>query len=272
MTLKRALAHLPPLFAAALMLFPLVWMVSTAWKTPDQVFSGTFNLWPSPFTTANYEAAMTKLPLARWYLNSGIVTGASVVGSVVTSLLAGYAFARFTFAGREVIFYAFLGTMLVPIHVVMIPNYLLLADVGWLNSYQAIVIPHLASGFGIFLFRQHIRALPANLLEAAEIDGAGTWQALWLVVVPNIQPVIATLGVLFFIGTWNEYVWPLLVIKDRLMMTLPVGIQAFVSLEGGSQWGPFMAAVSLVVLPALAMYLLAQRRLVETMLTSGMNG
>ena len=272
MTPRRVLAHLPPLLASGLMLFPLVWMLSTAWKTPDQVFAGTFNLWPTPITAANYEAAMTRLPLLRWFWNSGVVAVGTVAGALLTSLLAGYAFARFTFPGREVIFYAFLGTMLVPIHVVMIPNYLLLADLGWLNSYQGIIVPHLASGFGIFLFRQHIRQLPANLLEAADIDGAGTWQGLWLVVVPNIQPVLATLGLLFFISTWNEYVWPLLVIKDRLMMTLPVGIQGFVSLEGGSQWGPFMAAVSLVVLPALVVYLLAQRRLTETMLTSGIHG
>lgn len=264
--------HVLLMGASAVTVFPLLWMLTTAWKSPPEIFTQGVHLWPAHPTLANFGAALRDVPIVRLFANSLAVATAVALAQVTSSVLAAYAFARFTFRGSDLLFYAVVATMLVPFQVIMIPNYLLVSGLHWINTYQGLIVPQVASGFGVFLLRQHFKTFPASYLEAARMDGATSWQALWHVLVPPNAGTIWSLGILLFITAWNEYLWPLLVATDKQMQTLPVGIQAFVNLEGGTQWGPLMAAAALAAVPALLLYAAAQRYVVESAAGAGLRG
>lgn len=257
--------------AVGLTLFPIAWMLATAFKAPDQIFAGAGFL-PWPITFGNFTYALARVPMLRLFANSLGVALAITAGQVLTSILAAYGFARYNFLGRDLLFYAFLATMLLPVQAMLIPNYLLVSDLGWLGTYQALIVPHLASAFGVFLLRQHLRSFPMALVEAARLDGATNWQVLWQIILPSSTSAIAALSVLSFINAWNDYLWPLLVAPDGLVQTLPIGIQTFVNLEGGNQWGPLMAAATLATVPALIAYVVAQRQILDSFVGAGIKG
>lgn len=256
--------------ACLLIVFPMVWMFSTAVKPPHEIFAGAFHLWPETFTLANFHTAMTQVPIVRLFLNSLVVAVGVTLAQALTSILAAYACALVPFPGRNVWFALFVATMMVPFQVTMIPNYLLMSKLNLLNTYAGLIIPQVITGYGIFMLRQTFKDLPRSLVEASILDGASSWQTLWRVVVPATRTAISALAILFFINTWNQYLWPLLVATDTRMKTLPVGMQEFVNLEGGTNWGPLMAAASMAIVPALAAYLLAQRYILESFLTAGL--
>jgi ABC-type glycerol-3-phosphate transport system permease component len=205
-------------------------------------------------------------------VNSLVVAVLVTGGQILSSILAAYAFSRFHFRGRDTLFLLAVGTMLVPFQITMIPNFLLISSLGWINTFPGLVAPHLASAFGVFLLRQHFLAFPASLEEAAAIEGASRWQVLWRVIVPINRAALGALAALFFIQSWNEYFWPLLVAKDVNATTLPLGLARFVSAEGGTLFGPLMAAASLATLPAVVLFLVAQREIVNSFSTSGLKG
>ncbi|ATY84015.1 carbohydrate ABC transporter permease [Kyrpidia spormannii] len=254
--------------SALLLLFPLLWMISTSLKTPEQVFGGGWL--PHPATWMNYVEAFAGAPLGVYFKNTLIVAVLVTVGQVVTAILAAYVFGLFRFPGRDLLFYLVIGTMMIPIQVTLLPNYLLISSLGWLNTYLGAAAPQLANAFGVFFLRQHLLGFPRELLEAARVDGAGTWRTLWQVVVPVIRSPIVALVILVFVNTWNEYLWPLVVLTDPPMKTLTVGLQGFVSMEGGNNWGPLMAAATLTTLPALLLYLVAQRQIISSFMQSGL--
>ncbi len=256
--------------ACALVVFPMFWMVSTALKPPNEIFAGTFRLWPDSFTLMNFHAATTQVPIVRLFVNSLVVALGVTATQALTSVLAAYACALVPFPGRNLWFALFVATMMIPFQVTMIPNYLLVAKLGMLNSYAGLIIPQVVTGYGIFMLRQAFKTLPISLVEASVMDGANSWQILWRVVVPATRTAVASLSVVFFVNTWNQYLWPLLVATDKHMKTLPVGMQEFVNLEGGTQWGPLMAAASMAILPALVAYALAQRYILESFVTAGL--
>jgi sn-glycerol 3-phosphate transport system permease protein len=256
----------------ALMLFPLLWMLRTSLMPSERIFGAGLGLLPVPPTLEHYSYALTRVPLLRYLLNSLLVATPVTLVQLLTSLLAAYAFARFDFVGRTVLFWLVLGALLVPDTVTIIPNYLLIANLGWLNSYQGLIAPQAASALGIFLLRQQLRAFPTALLEAARLDGANSWQSLWLVVVPSLGPVLAALGITFFLQAWNEYLWPRLIATDEAMLLIQVAIQRFNSAEAGAQWGPLMAAATIASLPPLLVYLVLQRRILATFVSSGVKG
>jgi sn-glycerol 3-phosphate transport system permease protein len=260
------------LLAAACLLvaFPLAWMLSTALKPPPEIFAGTFHLWPARATLANFATALAQVPMLRLFWNSLVVALAVTAAQALTSVLAAYACAILRFPGRGVWFGLFVATMMIPFQVTMIPNYLLIARVGLLNTYAGLILPQVVTGYGIFMLRQTFKNLPRSLVEAGIVDGATSWQVLWRIVVPATRTSLAALCVLFFINTWNQYLWPLLVATDRLMRTLPVGMQEFVSLEGGTNWGPLMAAATMAVVPALLAYVIAQRYVLESFVAAGL--
>jgi sn-glycerol 3-phosphate transport system permease protein len=264
--------HLVTILVVTLMLVPLLWMLSTAFKRPDQIFGGTFNLLPLPPTLDNFAFALGRVPLGRYLLNTLAVAVAQTVLQLLAGILAAYAFARFRFPGRDLLFLLVLGALLVPSQVTMIPNYLLVSNLGWLNSYQGLVFPQLTHAMGIFLLRQHFKAFPTALIEAATLDGANRWQTLWRVIVPPTAPAIAAISITLFLFGWNEYLWPLLVATDKSMLLVQVAIQQFSSLEGGTQWGPLMAAATLASLPPFLVYLLVQRQIMTTFISSGVKG
>jgi len=256
---------------AFLQIFPLLWMVSTALKPDAEVFGG-IALLPGRPTLDNFRYVLTQVPMVRYLLNSLLVAVLVASGQILSSIVAAYAFARFRFPGRDALFLLAVGTMLVPFQITMIPNFLLISRLGWINTFPGLIVPHLASAFGIFLLRQHFLVFPVSLEEAAAIEGASRWQILWRVFVPVSRPALGALAALFFIQSWNEYFWPLLVAKDVQVTTLPLGLARFVGAEGGTLFGPLMAAASLATLPAVVLFLLAQRELVNSFSTSGLKG
>jgi len=248
-------------------LFPIYWMFVTSLRLPNDIFSGA--LFPRAITLENYRYVLTRTPVARMLWNTLAMALLVTIGQLCTSVLASYAFARWRFPGDRVLFLVFLGTWLIPFQVTMIPNYVLVARLGWLNSLAGLVVPQFASAFAIILLRQHMKAFPVAVLDAARIDGASSFGILWRVVLPNLRAPLAALGILLFISTWNEYFWPLLVTNKAEHSVIQVGLQLFLTQEG-NQWGALMAAASLASLPVFALYVALQRQVVDAFVRSGL--
>jgi sn-glycerol 3-phosphate transport system permease protein len=187
---------------------------------------------------------------------------------ITTATLAGYAFARYRFAFDKAVYALMALTWLIPLQVVMIPNYLLVARLGLLDSVAALILPHFASAFSVVLLTQSMRSFPAEVLEAARMDGARSFRTLWEIVVPNLRGTLVSLTILIFISTWNEYFWPLLLSRTPEHSVVQIGIQMFMTAEG-AQWGPLMAASTLASLPILAFYIVLQRQVVQSFMKSG---
>ena len=190
------------------------------------------------------------------------------LGVLIVSICAAYAFMRWEFCGKNALFLLFLGTLLIPVQVTIIPNYLTLAQLGWLNTLPGLTIPQLATGLGIFYLRQQFNNFPKEVLDAGVIDGAGPLRMLWSVVLPNMRSVLAALAIILFIQTWNEYFWPLLVTRGLSSTTIQVGLQVFLQ-ENSNAWGALMAASVLSLMPVLVLYVLAQRQIIAAFVRSG---
>jgi len=247
-------------------LFPVYWMIVTSLRPANQIFDTT--LWPTSVSLGNYVHAMQAIPIGGMLANTFIVAALVTVAQLFTGLLAAYAFARWRFRGDRLVYTLVALTWLVPFQVVMIPNYLLVAHLGILDSISALIVPHLAAALGVLMLAQAMRSFPAEVIEAARMDGAGNWRILWEVIVPSLRGSIASLAILIFISTWNEYFWPLLLSRSPENSVIQIGIQMFMSAEGNA-WGPLMAAATLASLPILAIYVLLQRQVVQSFMKSG---
>lgn len=248
--------------------FPIYWMFATSLKPANEVLDQS--LWPGSVTFDNYAEVWQTIPIGRMLLNTFRMAALQTVAQLLTALLASYAFARWTFRGQRLLFMIFVATWLVPFQVTMIPNYVRLAELGWLNTVWAMVVPQFVAAFAIILLRQHLKAFPTELLDAGRMDGASSWGVLWRVVVPNLRAPLAALAILQFISAWNEYFWPLLVIDDIDRSVVQIGLQMYMSSEQGDQWGPLMAAASIASLPILVLYVLLQRHVIDAFVKSGL--
>ena len=266
------LSHLMLVIVLIGLFLPLIWMLATSLKSPEQIFSGDLSPIPKPATLTNYISVIESLPFLRYTWNTFFIATVVTAGKLLTSLLAAYGFTQFKFRGRDGFFYVCLLAVFVPFTVTMMPNYLFLSRMGWLNTYAGAILPNLVDGLGIFLMRQSLRSIPASLVEAAKLDGIGHAKILFRIIIPVIRPSLVALGILFFINSWNEYFWPLLVLNDKSMYTLPVALQAFTNMEGGTDWGSMMAAASLTSFPPLIAYLITQKQVVDTFVQSGIKG
>jgi multiple sugar transport system permease protein len=262
--------HLVLIPLAALMVTPLAWMVLTSIQTPDEArrFPPVF---PSGVHWQNYSDAINAAPFGRFFLNSFLVTGAAVIGNLVFCSLAGYAFARFRFFGRDVLFVVLLATLMIPFQVVMIPIFLIMRHLGLVDSLGALILPNLVTPFGIFLMRQFFRTLPIELEEAARIDGCSRLGTLVRIVLPLSGPALATLAVIAFLWNWNDFLWPLVVIQSEHNMTLQLGLSTFQGAHS-TAWTLLMAGNVLAVLPMLLAFLLAQRQFVNSIASAGIKG
>lgn len=261
--------HLLLVAALVLSFFPLIWMISTSLKQTDQIFSSFLNPIPMPVTLEHYAHVMESAPMLRYFFNSFFVAAVVTLFQVLTSILAAYALTQFKFWGRNVLFYVIIASMLIPVLVTMLPNYIMLSKWGLLNSYSAIILPQLANGMGVFFLRQSFRTIPKALLESAEVEGANDWKRLWLIVVPAVRPMIVAIGIIFFINVWNEYFWPLIVINDESMYTIPLALQLFINAEGGTSWGPMMAVATLASIPPLVAFFVVQKHIISSFLSTG---
>jgi multiple sugar transport system permease protein/alpha-1,4-digalacturonate transport system permease protein len=251
------------------MLFPVYWVLVTA-VSPGGLAQGTgFRFWPDRVDLGVFGRAFTDQPVARWLLNSAVIAVASVVLSVVVSLLAGYAFAKYRFRGRNPLFALMLVTIMVPIHVIMVPEFVIVSRLGLVNSPWAVVLPTAAQAVTIFMARQFLAGLPDELIEAARVDGAGELRIFMRVVLPLSGPLIAVLTILTFVWRWNDFVWPLVALQAPENYTISVGLAA---LNGtfSHPWDEMMAITLLSMVPVVAVFLAFQKRFVQGIAESGL--
>lgn len=261
-TTLQVAAWIATALAALAMAGPFLWMALTSLMGQLEVFAYPPRLLPESPRWENYPGALTAQPFARFFLNSAIFAVCVVAGQLVTATTAGYAFARLEFRGRDRLFLIFLSTMMVPAVVVLIPRFLLIDQLGWVDSYQGLISTELVSVWGIFLMRQYFRSVPRELEEAARIDGAGPWRIFWSVSLPLAKPAVATLGLFAFIDAWKNFLWPLLATRSMDMRVVEVGIAAFHSTYEVN-WPYQMAAGVTAVLPILILFLFTQRYFVR---------
>ncbi|MGP5098470.1 carbohydrate ABC transporter permease [Brachybacterium alimentarium] len=252
-------------------LFPFLWMIATSLKPTEEVFASGTSLLGSRIEWSNYTEAWTAIPFGRILVNSFAIALLGALLTVTVSVLSGYAFSRFRFRGRAALFGAFLATMVLPQEVLIIPLYLMMQQTGLVNSYPALILPFAFGAFGTFLIRQFLLSLPPDYEEAATIDGASRLRTLVSVVVPLLRAPIAVVFVFAFIEYWGSFLWPLIIVNDASMATVPIGLQMF-SGERGTDWGPMMAAVTLVVLPSLLIVILLQKQLQQGVSMGGFGG
>lgn len=251
---------------------PFFWMISTALKPVGEILVYPPRWIPSRFAWENFVTAWNAAPFERFYINSTFVAVAQTLLEVAIGLMSAYAFARIRFPGRDLLFLLVLATLMIPGDVTLIPNYVTLSNLGWLNTYWALIIPSASNAFGTFLLRQHILRLPEELFDAAKMDGAHHGHMLWHVVLPLSRPVIAILVLLSFVGTWNSYLWPLIVTNTADMRTLPIGLSYLRAEEGGQPWHLLMAASLFVVAPVLLLFLLTQKQFIRGITQGAVKG
>lgn len=267
----QIIGNLLLLMVAVGMVVPFLWMISTSLKADEYILSIPPQLLPAEPTLASYQRLNELFPIARLFSNSMLAALLSTLGQLLTSSLAAYAFARIEFRARNAIFLLYLATLMIPFQVTITPLFILMRMLGWLNSYQGLILPGIFSAFGVFLLRQALLSIPRELEEAAIIDGASPWTLYSRIVLPLVRPSLATLAIFAFMGSWNSFLWPLFILRDDALMTLPVGLA---TLHGRwlTQWNLVMAGAVITVLPMLIVYLFAQRYFEQGVVLSGLKG
>ena len=250
------------------MIFPFLWMIGTSFKHPADIY--TLSLIPSQPTLDNYVTALTKFPFARWFGNSILVAVITTLSVAFFDSLTGYVLAKLDFRFKSIIFVAILCTLMVPTEMLVIPWYILSVDYHWTDSYWGIMFPGVISAFGVFLMRQFMQTVPNELLDAGRIDGLGEFGLYWHVALPLVKPALAALCILTFLGNWNAFLWPLIVVQDPLMRTLPVGLSQFSYGEAGSRWELIMTGASIATVPVLIVFAIFQRQIIRGVALTGL--
>jgi len=253
------------------MMVPLAYMLSTSFKAQNEVFLLPIRWIPAELLVENYTTPLEERPFLRWFFNSAFVATSSTILVVLTSALAGYSFAKFKYPGRDFLFWTILATMMIPLEAMIVPLFILVRDLGWLNTYQGLIIPAGGSAFGIFLMRQHMLAMPDELIEAARIDGASEVGIFWRIVLPVNQPALSALGIFAFMWNWNSFLYPLLVANRDEMRTLPIGLASFESAYS-TNYPQLMAVSVLAILPVLLVFFVLQNKFIESMALTGVKG
>lgn len=256
--------HAVLLTTAALMLIPFVWMISLSIKPPGEIFSASFSFWPSQFYgVENYTKALTEAPLPRYMGNGLLICAVILALQILVCAPFAYALAKLRFPGRDLLFGMVLVALLLPHQVLSLPLFIFGYQLGILNTYAALIYPYIVSPFGIFLFRQFFKTIPDDVIHAARLDGLSELSIVWKIMVPMALPAIIAFGIFSVVGHWNSLFWPLIAVRDQSLMPPPLGIMAFKNEEAGNDYGPLMAASTLVVAPLIIAFLSAQRWFVE---------
>jgi multiple sugar transport system permease protein len=256
---------------AVITLIPVVWMVLSAFKSAAEVAADPPTWFPESLRWQNFEDAWNFAPFGRFLVNSVVMAGGIAVLQVATSAMAAYAFARLRFPGRDALFYIYLGTLIIPHQVTVIPQFLIVRELGWIDSYAGLIIPQAFTAFGVFLLRQFFLGIPFELEEAARIDGASRWGCFWRIILPLSGPALAALAVFAFMFHWNNLLWPLVVANTDKTIPVAVGLTRFQG-EHGTDWELLMAASVIATIPVLLVYFAAQRWFVQGIATSGFGG
>jgi multiple sugar transport system permease protein len=269
--LTTLIVHCLLLAGAAAALIPFFWMISTSFKLPQEVLANSPTWLPSTATLRNYEYLFIYIPFLRQFLNTLFTTTVIVFGQLLFSSMAAYAFSRIDFPGRNTLFMLLLATMMVPNVVTLIPAFIIVRSLGWVNTYMALIGPYvLGSAFATFLLRQFMMTIPVELEEAAKIDGAGHFTIFWRIILPLVRPALAVVGIFAFVHFWNDFLWPLTVINSESLKVLTTGIAGLAFGVYGTDWGVLMAGSTLSVLPLIIVFLALQRRLIEGVAVTGL--
>jgi len=266
-SLGWVLLHAVVILGAALMFFPFLWTVVTSLS--DGIGLSTEpSLWPENPSLSGYETLFTERPFARVVVNSFVLATLTTIAQLFTSATAAYAFSRLPFRGRGIVFAIYLATMMIPLQVLVVPLFAQIKAFGLINTYLGALLPTFAAAFGIFLLRQAINQVPRELDEAATLDGAGHFRIFWQIIIPNIRPALATLTIFAFMGSWNSFLWPLIVLRDAELQTLPIALAA---LQGQytTAWDVVMAGSVVSIIPMLALYIFAQKYVIQGVASSG---
>jgi multiple sugar transport system permease protein len=269
--IESILLHVALIAGAFFTLFPLLWMLSASFMTAGEATTFPPHLVPHAPTLNEYRQLFTRLNIGRAFFSSTLVSVSVTILSLFINSMAGYAFAKLRFGGRERIFGILLSALVIPAQVGMLPLFLLLKELHLVNTYWGVIIPGLASVFGIFLIRQFMLSIPQELLEAARIDGAGELRIYWSIVMPLARPILATLAIFTFMTTWNDFMWPLIVLTDQSRYTLPVSIASLVG-EHAQDVELMMAGSVVTVLPVLALFLFLQRYYIAGLMVGSVKG
>ena len=256
-------------FGTVMILFPLTWAGVSAFKPNNQVFTIPMEWIPRSLEFQNFVRPFQEKPFAQYYLNSIFAAFVSVMLTLVIASLAGFSLAKYNYFGKRVAFLAILSTMMLPVQVILVPLYLVVRDLGWLDTYQGLIIPQAVNAFSIFLFRQHIMSIPDDYMDAARIDGSSEIGILWRVVLPMSRPVMSAVVIFSFLASWDSYVWPLVVVTREDLRTLPLGLSLFFS-EYSSDYAQALAADLLIMIPVLSVFIILQRQFVEGLTRSGL--
>ena len=270
-SLQPIALHLALLVGSAVMLVPFAWMLSTSLKEPGDIFVYPPQWLPQPMRWQNYVETVTVMPFLRFYLNSTIQATAVTVLQLLTSSLAAFAFSRLRFRGRDALFLLYLATMMIPFPVTMIPNFVIIRYLHWIDTYRALILPPAFSAFSTFLMRQYFLSIPNELDDAARVDGASSFRIWWQVILPLSGPAVATLAIFTFLGQWNNFLWPLVATNSEEMWTLPVGLASFQG-QYSIQWNLLMAGSVIAIVPILIIYLIGQKWFVRGITLTGMGG
>ncbi|MBX2997763.1 MAG: carbohydrate ABC transporter permease [Caldilineaceae bacterium] len=266
---KRMLLQIALLLGSVVMVTPFLVMLLFSLVPTEAMLSRDFSL--DRFTVNNYIETFRVAPFGRYYLNSFVVAVASTLLQILVASLAAFAFARLRFRGRDGLFLLYLATLMIPFQVTMIPNFLIVRSLGWYNTYAALIIPSAFSVFSTFLLRQYFRSIPLEIDEAARMDGASSFRIWWQISIPLSGPVLATLAIFNFQGSWNDFLWPLVITASVNMRTIPIGLASFQG-QYSTAWGLLMAGAVVALLPVLIIYVLAQNWFVKGITLSGMGG
>ena len=254
---------------AVVMVFPIYWMFVTAIRPPAEIFNGDVSLLPTGWVWGNFTRALGRMPFLQWSWNSLVIAVVAVAITVTINLLCGYAFAKFRFAGRDILFISVLAALMIPIQVIVVPLFLVISDLGLLNSYWGVILPRSAEAFGIFMVRQFMVGIPDELLEAARLDGASELTIFRTVVLPLSKPIIAVLVIFTFMWRWNDFVLPLVILTDPDMYTVQLGLSILKG-QFNTEWTDIMAIALLSLLPMIAIFVLFQRQLIQGIAGTGL--
>lgn len=269
-TFKKSLLYLILTASGLLMFFPIIYAILTSFMSTEEIYTG--KLIPSELIFDNYARAVESVPLLRFMLNSLVVSLTVMIGQIIVSSLAAFGFVFIDFKGRNALFFLFISTMMIPWEATMIPNYLTILNLGWLNTYQGLSVPFFALAFGTFLLRQHFLTIPKELHESAELDGCGKFRFYISFVMPLSKPMLAALGVYGFLTTWNMYLWPLLTTTNNSVRTVQIGLKMMESQESSTNWPIVMAGVVLVLVPTLLFLIFGLKQLRRGLMAGALKG
>ena len=271
-TLSQAAGYLAMIVVVFIIGLPLLWLLSAAFKETSEIYIIPATWIPREPILTNFPRAWAAAPFGLYYFNTTFVTVVSVIGKLIMASTTAYALVALRFPFKSFFFALILGALMIPAQVVIIPNYIMFGELGLINTYWALILPHIPTAIGTFLMRQAFLAVPREVLDAARVDGAGHMRTLWTIMIPLSLPVLVTFGLLATQDVWNDFLWPLIITNTENMRTLPIGISRLLDSEGNTQWGVVMAGAIYVILPLLIVFLWAQRHIVEGIAAGAVKG